>query len=147
MRSLRFFHLGLAIFLACPPLPAFAQLSKAARVLQEACSEFSQAGMRDCLAKQADASQMALTQAEELVRQQLTRWDEDAKYIAVAKHQLARSNRDFIRYRATQCELARSLVGGAAGNSREIVRLTCVAELNIKRTEQLRESIAGLLLR
>jgi len=37
------------------------------RALREECSAFSQAGMRDCLAKKAESSREALRQAEEKV--------------------------------------------------------------------------------
>lgn len=100
--------------------------------------------MRDCLAKKADDSQKALKQIEDKVVGVLSTWDEDDKYISLAKEKLARSSKEFTKYRETQCEFSVSLGGGGAGNTREMGRLACVAELNGRRAEQLRHAVANL---
>jgi hypothetical protein len=83
---------------ACLPVSALAASTTPAlgeRALREECSAFSQAGMRDCLAKKAENSQKALRQAEEKVVEAISSWDEDLKYINLAKVKLAASNKDF----------------------------------------------------
>ncbi len=114
------------------------------RALREECSAFSQAGIRDCLAKKAESSQKALRQAEGKVAGILSKWDEDMKYISQAKSKLAASNNAFAKYRDSQCELMASLSGGGAGNAHEMGRLACVAELNSRRAEQLRDAVSDL---
>ncbi|NIF53057.1 lysozyme inhibitor LprI family protein [Burkholderia sp. Ax-1724] len=111
------------------------------------CSAYSQAGMRDCLAQKVAESQVALQRAEEAVGHSLTQWDEDGKYINVAKAKLVASDREFPRYRDTECEFSASLSGGGAGNAHEMGRLACVAVLNNRRAEQLRNAVANLPLR
>jgi len=54
------------------------------RAVREECSAYSQAEMRDCLAKKAHDSERAVRQAEEKVISALSEWDEDAKYIALS---------------------------------------------------------------
>ncbi|WP_244206586.1 lysozyme inhibitor LprI family protein [Caballeronia pedi] len=112
--------------------------------LREECSEFSQAGMRDCLAKKADESQQALTRAESNTTSALAKWDEDDKYVRAAKTDFANSNRAFAQYRSAQCKFSASLSGGGAGNAHEIQRFACVAELNDNRAEQLRAAASRL---
>ncbi len=117
------------------------------RALREECSAFSQAGMRDCLAKKAENSQRALRQTEEKVADILSKWDEDVKYIDLAKAKFAASGKVFAKYRDEQCAFALSLGGGAIGNALEMRRLACVAELNNRRVEQLREALSDLPLK
>jgi uncharacterized protein YecT (DUF1311 family) len=115
--------------------------------LYEECGADSQAGMRDCLEKRADESQVALKKAEEMVGISLTKWDEDDKYVSLAKARLIASSKAFPKYREAQCEFSASLSGGGAGNSHEMGRLACVAELNSRRAEQLRNAVANLPLK
>lgn len=112
--------------------------------LREACSNFSQAGMRDCLAKKATDSQSALKRSEENAAKILSRWDEDDQYIRTAQGKLARSNSVFEQYRDAQCEFSASLSGGAAGNAHEIRRLACVASLNGQRADELSNASSEL---
>ncbi|MHA6575446.1 lysozyme inhibitor LprI family protein [Pseudomonas yamanorum] len=148
MRSVKLICFWLAVYL---PLSAFATsppaLALGERTLREECSAFSEAGMRDCLEKKSENSQKALRQAEGKVASTLQKWDEDAKYISQAKAKLTASNKDFAKYRDSQCEFLASLSGGAAGNAHEIGRLACVAELNNRRVEQLHEAISNLPLK
>lgn len=117
------------------------------RDLYEECSAYSQAGMRDCLAKKAKNSQEALRQAEEEAASLLSKWDEDGQYANRAKAKLAASNKEFAKYRETQCGFTASLSGGGAGNAHEMGRLACVAELNNRRAEQLRNAVSDLPLK
>ncbi|PIT56644.1 lysozyme inhibitor LprI family protein [Snodgrassella alvi] len=117
------------------------------RALREKCSAFSQAGMRECLEKEAVKSQKALQKTEKKALNTLSKWGEKPKYISLAKANLIAANQDFARYRDTQCKFASSLGGGAAGNALEIQRLACVTELNNRRTNQLRNAISDLHLK
>ncbi|ATQ79170.1 hypothetical protein CR152_28745 [Massilia violaceinigra] len=103
----------------------------------EECSEFSQAGMRECLAKKAIDSAASLKKAEARAADAISRWDEDANYIKAAQAKLRESGAAFARYRQAQCAFATSLAGGGAGNSHEISRLACVADMNAQRAMEL----------
>lgn len=147
MRSVKLICFWLAAYL---PLSAFAASTVPAlseRALREECSVFSEAGMRDCLAKKAENSQKALRQAEGKVAGTLPKWDEDMKYVSQAKAKLAASNKEFTKYRDTQCAFASSLGGGAIGNALDMRRLACIAELNNRRAEQLRDAVSDLPLK
>jgi C4-dicarboxylate-specific signal transduction histidine kinase len=147
MRTMKLIGLCLA---ACLPALAFATSTASARderALREECSALSQAGMLDCLATKAENSQKALRQAEEKVVGTLSKWDEDNKYVNRAKAKLAASNKEFSKYLETQCEFAASLGGGAIGAALKMRRLACVAELNNRRAEQLRDAVSDLPLK
>lgn len=120
-------------------------LSFAARATEiDACSGRSQADLRICLENKAKASEAELSQAEQTAVTALTRWDEDQRYRSAAATLLKTSNKSFIQFRAAQCEFAAALGGGAAGNARELRRLTCVADLNYTRAETLRQQVTDL---
>lgn len=147
MRTMKLIGFCLA---ACLPVWAVATSTDPAigeRALREECSAYSQAGMRDCLAKRAESSQKALRQAEEKVANTLSKWDEDNKYVNQAKAELAASNKEFAKYREAQCEFTASLSGGGAGHAHEMGRLACVAELNNRRAVQLRDAVSDLPLK
>lgn len=134
----------------CLPLSAFAASDTPAyteKALREECSAYSQKRMRDCLAKKVKSSQEALQQSEDKTASTVEKWDEDVKYINQAKDKLASSNKVFIRYRDYQCEFLAALSGGGAGNAHEIRLLACIAELNNRRAEQLRDVLSELPLK
>ena len=106
----------------------------------EECGAYSQAGMRECLAKKSDESHAALKRAEEQAIAGLSKWDEDAKFIARAKEKLRASS----KYRDAQCAFATSLGGGAIGNALEMRRLSCLIGLNIERAKQLTNDASTL---
>ena len=54
-----------------------------------------------------DASLKALTEAEDNAASVLSKWDEDNKYITLAKTKLAASGREFAKYRDAQCDISR----------------------------------------
>lgn len=117
---------------------------QAGRAVLEECSAYSQAGIRECLAKKVNESATSLKQAENEAQTAVSRWDEDARYIVVAERKLKASTKAFAAYRKAQCVFAAALGGGAAGNALEIGRLACVYELNIVRAGQLRSAVASL---
>lgn len=131
--------------------PAFASAASASdaqgeqSVLEE-CGAYSQAGMRDCLAKKAHDSEAALKQAEDKAADRLAKWDEDTKHVAAAMKRFAASGKAFSQYRDMQCAFAASLGGGAIGNALELRRLACIAELNTMRAEQLSRAANALPL-
>jgi Lysozyme inhibitor LprI len=106
-----------------------------------------EAGMRDCLDRKAKASATELRRTESNMRGALPKVDIWPRFVTEAKTRFNQSSRAFTRYRAIKCAFNDSLAGGAAGNSREIMRLACVAELNWQRVEQLRLQIADVLAR
>ncbi|WP_020201815.1 lysozyme inhibitor LprI family protein [Cupriavidus sp. WS] len=109
-----------------------------------ACSAGSQAGMRDCLAGKARASEHALRRAERQAVAALAAWDEDARYATAAARKLKASGAVFARYRDAQCEFAAALGGGGAGNTHEMLGLACVAEMNARRAAQIGSAVADL---
>jgi uncharacterized protein YecT (DUF1311 family) len=115
--------------------------------LREECSAYSESGMRDCLATKAHESQKTLEQAEKQVGIKLSRWDQEAQYIKLAKTNLVASGRAFAKYRQEHCAFAAALGGSAIGNALEIRRLACVAELNNRRAKQLRDAVSDLPLK
>lgn len=112
-------------------------------VLEE-CGALSQAGMRACLEGKSRESATALKRAENKAFDTLSKWDEDAKYVALAKERLKTSSRAFEQYRDAQCRFASSTGGGAIANARELRRLSCLIGLNTRRAEQLRTTMANL---
>jgi hypothetical protein len=147
MRAITLIGLALSTCLPQLAIAASTDFVLSEHALREKCSAFSQAGIRDCLAKKADESQKTLRQAENHMVSALSNWDEDGKYISLAKAKIAASSKDFVRYRNAQCEFSASLSGGGAGNAYEIGRLACVAELNGRRAEQLRNAAANLTMK
>ncbi|MCC8401816.1 DUF1311 domain-containing protein [Paraburkholderia sp. MMS20-SJTN17] len=138
---------GLAACLSIMVLAASTASVASEHDLREECSAFSQTGMRDCLAEKAESSQTALGQAEEAMADALSEWDEDSRYVNEAKAKLVTSNRKFLEYRETQCEFSAALSGGGAGNAHDSRRLACVADLNKRRAEQLRNAASDLPLK
>ncbi|CAN7408455.1 DUF1311 domain-containing protein [Trinickia sp. LjRoot230] len=114
------------------------------RAIREQCSEYAEAGMRDCLDKSVRESEKALNDAERKTLDAISKWDEDAKFIGLAKNKLRSSGKAFTEYRAAQCAFAASLGGGAIGNALDMRRAACVAELNNRRAEQLRSAAGNL---
>ncbi len=103
----------------------------------EQCNQFSQFDIRECLKKLATDSAAALKQAEARAAAAIASWDESDTYIKDAGAKLRAANASFARDRQVQCAFASSLIGGGAGNSHEIKRLACVADMNARHTFQL----------
>jgi uncharacterized protein YecT (DUF1311 family) len=110
----------------------------------EQCGAHSEAGMRKCLAKMSYESSTALKHAEAQAIAALSKWDEDAKYVNLAKEKLRASSKAYEQYRDAQCAFASSLGGGAIGNALELRRLSCLVGLNAGRTEQLKTDASPL---
>ena len=100
--------------------------------------------MHDCLEKKARESDKTLKDAERNAVNALAKWDEDASYISQAKTKLHSSSKAFERYREAQCAFAASMGGGAIGKALDMRRLACIAELNDRRSEQLRAAVSDL---
>jgi uncharacterized protein YecT (DUF1311 family) len=103
----------------------------------EQCGAHSEAGMPECLAKMSYESSTALKHAEAQAIAALSKWDEDAKYVNLAKEKLKASSKAYERYRDAQCAFASSLGGGAIGNALEMRRLSCLVGMNARRIKQL----------
>ncbi|MCW7540459.1 DUF1311 domain-containing protein [Aquabacterium sp. A7-Y] len=140
--------LTLAFFLGMPVLgTAFAGERQEASAALEECGAHPQAGMRECLQQKARDSEAALKRAEENASQTISKWDEDAKYVAKARSTLKASNKAFSQYREAHCAHVATLAGGAAGNALEMRRLACVLELNGGRARQLSDTTSELPLK
>jgi hypothetical protein len=133
--------IGLGIILALPAVSRSASCTLDESALRDECGAYSQAGMRECLVKHVATSEQAIKEAEDRMKAALSRWDEDKKYVDVAKSRLVTASRVFNKNREAQCAFAAALGGGAIGNALEIKRLACVAELNYARARQV-EAIA-----
>jgi uncharacterized protein YecT (DUF1311 family) len=110
------------------------------RESRDACS-YAMPSMVFCLANKAKTSDVELRRAEQSVRTALPKVDDWASMVTLAKRSFARSRREFLRYRAAQCDFNATLVGGAAGNAHEVMRQACVTELNTQRTELMRGAV------
>jgi hypothetical protein len=145
MTAMNFKRFGLSLAIIIPSLASTsAHADTSDQALRDVCSEFSQARMRECLAEKAATSEKALKQNEARARDAISKWDEHANYTRIALVKLARSTEAFERYRQSQCEFSSSLVGGAAGNAHEAMRLSCVAALNSQRIEALKNVVSDL---
>jgi uncharacterized protein YecT (DUF1311 family) len=137
----------MALVISAPlPLNSFAISNGAIlgeRALRAECS-YEITGVRECLQEVKRASEANLKRAEKQALASLDKWDEDPRYIKAAKARLVTSRKPFIEYRQAQCAFASSLGGGAIGNALEMQRLACVAELNNRRAEQLRDAVSDL---
>lgn len=136
--------IGLTAVLALPCVSLSAPCVADEKALRDECSAFSQAGMRECLAKHVTSSEQALKAAEGKLKAALSRWDEERRYVGVAGAKYSASVHAFERGRDAQCAFAAALGGGAVGNALEIRRLACVAASNYLRASQLESSVAGL---
>jgi uncharacterized protein YecT (DUF1311 family) len=110
--------------------------------LLDECYAYSEAGIRQCLAKNLQKTATALNAAEQKALAALSKWDEEAKYVAAAKEKLRASNAAFAQYREAQCAFAYSLGGGAIGNALDIRRLACAIEQNSKRIAELAAAVS-----
>ena len=119
------------------------ELQRESTTLEE-CGLYSQAGMRECLAKKSHESQAALRRAEGQAVAALSKWDEDAKFIKLAKAKLIASIKAYEHYRDAQCAFVSALGGGAIGNALELRCLSCIIELNRERTKQLNTDSSAL---
>ena len=111
------------------------------------CGAYSQAEMRGCLKKVFDESNERLRHAEEQAFSALAGWDEDAKFIDLAKKKLQASSKAHQQYRDAQCAFVSTLAGGAIGHAVELRRISCIIKLNVERTQQLKTESATLPLK
>lgn len=129
-------------------IAAFLELSSAAiaseRVETDACSEYSQAEMRQCLKSKANESDAALKHAQQSTRDAISRWDEEPQYVALAIKRFDESTVAFEQLRLKRCAFEASLGGGAIGAALETRRLKCFVKLNRIHLEWLREDRVSL---
>jgi uncharacterized protein YecT (DUF1311 family) len=147
IRAIKF--VGLAIALTSTTTFCYAENESQTSFMPavQDCSGFSQSEKKDCLAQNAIASEKMLTQAEQKIVSNFAKWDESPQFVNKARVAFTQSTKAFVQFRNAQCAYASALGGGSAGNTHEILRLTCVAELNSWRTEQLLNGIAKLPLK
>jgi uncharacterized protein YecT (DUF1311 family) len=144
MRIARLLLLSASLALLPFAVGARAAEIDSARAVLEQCGAYPEAGMRDCLSRKNKDSALAVQRAEAQALASLSRWDEDARYIALARERLGASSKAFVHYRDAHCAFAFSLGGGAIGNALELRRLACRVELNNLRTRQLNDSVSDL---
>lgn len=137
MRILNPIVLALALALPGFTNSVWATAPKIERTPLEECGASSEAGMRDCLATKSHESNVALKRSEQHAMAALSKWDEDPRFINLAKEKLRSSSKAFEQYRDAHCAFAASLGGGAIGNALELRRLSCVVGLNIERARHL----------
>ena len=125
---------ALGLFVATiPATPSLAQDAAAAR--EECSAGGSHVEMRSCLLAKEDASASELRNAKEQMRKALRAWDQEPVYRKRSASEFDASVKQFGRYRQQQCELVASLAAG--GNSQQDLRLSCLYEMNTKRTQQV----------
>jgi hypothetical protein len=129
-----------------PASPPAAVAPTDAQALRNMCSEreFSQAALKDCLEAELRTSEIALAEAEAALAAAIAAWDEYPKYLEAAEAARVAAAAAFAASREAECALAESLAGGAAGNSRRIMGLSCAAALNAQRAARLRDDAARL---
>jgi len=110
--------------------------------LYDECSEFSQAGMRECLREKAKESQQVLEQVEEEIFFEIPRKRVEPEYIFESVGKLPVANQAFYLYRDACCAFRASLSGG--GNGRSIAHPLCIAAQNNRRAAQLDKIIDNL---
>jgi uncharacterized protein YecT (DUF1311 family) len=141
MRTIKLTLLGLAFSL---PALAFAEaLVLNEQVMRDECGDnfFHQVEVGDCLQKKARKSLKVLRQANKKMSDAFSKWVENEKHVSLTRAKFAASNEDFVKYRYAQCEFIASLSGGIHLDFR---RSACVAELNNRRTKELRNVAANL---
>jgi len=144
MQTIKLFRFCLVAFLPISALAAPKMSAPDEGTLIESCSEFSQAGMRECLRGKANDSQQDLQQFEKEILNTLSQEGEDNKFLIEAKIKLATSSKVFANYRDVHCDFSASLSGG--GNGRSIKYPACLAELNLRRMAQIRTVLTDFLL-
>lgn len=100
--------------------------------------------MRECLQKKRRESEVALQEAEAMLRAAIGKWDVDPGYARLATQRLAEASASFIQFRTAPCSFAASLGGTAIGNALEAQRAACEAELDARRAESLKAAAAEL---
>lgn len=89
----------------------------------------------------------ALDEARRDAIKRLDAWDEDAPYRRLAIARLRALDVPFERYRQAQCEVAAATGGGTIRHPLETRRLGCVAGLNFRQVELIRDLVSDRLPR
>lgn len=146
MRKIAFRAFAIAAFL---PLAAFADPNvpiESAWGLWGECA-YETIDVRACLQKKRAASELDLKRAEASARDVLARWDEEDIYVRKTLARLAASGEAFAKYRTVQCAFVSSLGDGAIGTVLEVQRLACIAELNNRQADRLRDAASDVPLK
>lgn len=144
MYAIRNFFLSLLMAFLTAGSADAAEVEDQAAIRASCSASGSQADMHACLQERARRSAEELRRVERQARQALEKWDEDLKYLTLARMRFNASAAEFQRYRKTHCGFMASLAGGAAGNSSELMRLACLIELDDRRAAQLESASAAL---
>jgi len=113
------------------------------RALRYECST-EPAGINECLTDKVSQSVTRLRDAHSFATRQLAAWDEDARYVKLARTRLAAADRSFENFKRAHCAFAASMGGGAVGHALETGRLACVADLNVRQADLIRSLVARL---
>ncbi|PXX43164.1 lysozyme inhibitor LprI family protein [Undibacterium pigrum] len=122
------------LFLPLIMLSAGAQAQRAASG-EDCFSLGGQADARECLEKRVAQSNITLRQAEAETLISVGLWDDTATNRARVKGKLLSSSKQYLLYRAEQCELQANLAAGGTGTSHR--RFLCLLELNEQRIAHL----------
>ena len=146
MSIIKYFGICLFTYLPLSSLAAQTVSIASERDLRIECSNStpSEAEMTECLKAKALKSKKELQNTEKKMIKILSEWDEDPSNINIAKANLTAANKEFIKYRDTQCKFNYSLGGGAIENALEMRLFACIAELNNRRNQQLIDLMSGM---
>jgi|GEM_PF-1714946 len=122
------------LFLSFFILSSSAQAQRAAS--GENCFSIGgQADARECLEKRVMLSNITLRQVEADTLASVGKWDDTTTNRARVKGKLLSSGKQYLLYRAEQCELQANLAAGGTGTSHR--RFLCILELNEQRIAHL----------
>ncbi len=122
----------------------FTSVAAIAKSEIDACNAFSQAEMKVCLLKKQSESERKLSKGQQDLLTTINRWDEDDVFVRKSKDSFIASQKEFLKYQEAYCGFNATLSGGAAGNSSELRRLTCIIETNNAAVVRLRKLTQGI---
>jgi len=96
-------------------------------------------GLSRCVNQRAGVARSELETMENSVRKAITKSNEDVSYLRPVKEKFEASVQSYRTYRREQCQLRAVLA--AIGNGAAENEKTCEAELDVKRTEELKAGI------
>ncbi|WP_167079375.1 lysozyme inhibitor LprI family protein [Massilia aquatica] len=102
-------------------------------VAAQKCGEFSHTGGRQCFRKLLAESTVSLKKAEADALAKIAQWFENDRYKNVARTRMRAAGASFARYRAARCAYLAAL----HGDTRDISRLACLADMNAERVLEL----------
>ena len=96
-------------------------------------------GLSRCVNERADVARSDLEVMENSVRKAIAKSNEDVSYLRPVKEKFEASVQSYQTYRHDQCQLREVLA--AMGNGAAEIEKACEADLDIKRTEELKAGI------